>query len=268
MQYSVSGSGLSRDSNPPFWLNLQDKKKGNSDYADRINLIDRFVKIFGKQRIRCVMGDREFVGKKWIDWLRKQKIPYVLRLKENGQYVACSQGKMTLAKHLFHDLKPGEFKLLGSRRVGKTDPYLSHVCGLSIGTDQVLVLLFSESIENPWNLYRERWQIEVLFKAIKSGGFDLEATHITQHDRLDTLLGVVALTCVIAYKAGMCVNSVEPPVLKKHGFKPHSIIRSGIDFLIRWIRATFDSSRPFRDVDKKIWQLLQSTFCSLPKIVM
>ncbi len=43
-------------------------------------------------------------------------------------------------------------------------------------------------------LYRKRWEIETLFAALKSRGFDPEATHLTKPDRIRKLLGVLALT--------------------------------------------------------------------------
>ena len=39
-------------------------KKGNSNSEERISLIDRFIKLFGKDCIDCIMADREFVGEK------------------------------------------------------------------------------------------------------------------------------------------------------------------------------------------------------------
>ena len=39
-------------------------KKGNSNSEERISLIDRFTKLFGKDCIDCIMADREFVGEK------------------------------------------------------------------------------------------------------------------------------------------------------------------------------------------------------------
>jgi hypothetical protein len=43
-------------------------KKGNSNSEERIVLINRFIKLFGKDCIDCIMSDREFVGEKWIGY--------------------------------------------------------------------------------------------------------------------------------------------------------------------------------------------------------
>ncbi|MBK8537096.1 MAG: transposase [Candidatus Competibacteraceae bacterium] len=37
-------------------------------------------------------------------------------------------------------------------------------------------------------LYKERWQIETLFSGLKSRGFNLEETHVTDPERIKRLL--------------------------------------------------------------------------------
>ena len=82
------------------------QKQGNSAVIDRINLIGQFIKVFGKDRIEVVLGDREFVGQEWVDWLKMKQIPYNLRLREMRGYMADSSGKigeawMKFLKRLF-----------------------------------------------------------------------------------------------------------------------------------------------------------------------
>ena len=49
---------------PILWVYLP--KKGNSNTAERIALIDRFIAIFGVEKIACLLADREFCGQEWI----------------------------------------------------------------------------------------------------------------------------------------------------------------------------------------------------------
>lgn len=44
-------------------------KRGNSNSNERILLINRYINLFGKETIDCIVADREFVGKDWIDYL-------------------------------------------------------------------------------------------------------------------------------------------------------------------------------------------------------
>ena len=66
-----------------------------------------FVEVFGIERIEALTGDREFIGIKWLTWLNKHNIQYVIRLKENGQYISNSRGIMVKARDLFRPLPQG-----------------------------------------------------------------------------------------------------------------------------------------------------------------
>lgn len=65
---------------PVFWSLLN--KKGNSNYQERVNLIKRFTDQFGSECINGLLGDREFIGKQWFSYLKKNKIPYYFRVKK------------------------------------------------------------------------------------------------------------------------------------------------------------------------------------------
>lgn len=221
---------------PLFFNVLTDKKKGNSDHKDRIKIVQLFIEAFGKNRIRYILGDREFIGKQWVEWLQKEGILFDLRAKENGQYISSTRGGMVLAKNLFADLNPGEYKSLGRRRICKTDTYRTHVSGFKNHKGEIIVLLHSPEIEAPWDVYRIRWEIEVLFRVLKSGGFDIESTHVTEFERLETILGIAAIASCFAHRAGEIYLEVDPQKAKKHGYKAFSIVRYGLDVLVEVLR--------------------------------
>jgi hypothetical protein len=221
---------------PIFWSLLEDKKRGNSDHLDRIDLIKRFIKVFGKERIDVILGDREFIGEHWVDWLKGEGIGYVLRAKEDGQCMANARGEMVKAASLFQHLRPGESLSLGRRKIGKTNHYESFVSGVKTSTGEILVLIHSGHVMKPWEEYRKRWQIEVMFKALKSGGFNMEDTHVTNPERLEVLFGVLAIACCVAYRIGDMYLKEFSPNIKAHGYKPKSIIRYGLDLILKCIR--------------------------------
>ncbi len=64
-----------------FWDLLP--KKGNSNTTERIKIIDRFIKQFGKTMIAGLLADREFVGDDWFNWLLTEGIPFCIRIKGN-----------------------------------------------------------------------------------------------------------------------------------------------------------------------------------------
>ena len=99
-----------------FFSFLEDKKRGNSDHFDRIDLIESFISVFGKERIEVLLGDREFIGDKWLLWLKSQNIKFVMRIKESNQYITNSKGIFVKAKQLFYSLPKGQFVNLGIRK--------------------------------------------------------------------------------------------------------------------------------------------------------
>lgn len=222
---------------------MKDKKRGNSDYKDRINLLKKYIETFDKSTIGCVLGDREFIGKNWIEWLDQQQIPYVLRMKENGQYIDKRKGKMVKAASLFKSLAVGQVRYIGKRKIGKTDIYQAHISALRIENNQLVVLLHSPQIQQPCQLYRRRWEIELLFKVLKTSGFNLEDTHITHEDRLETLLAIVSISYCFAYRIGTYCLKHSPPKLKKHGYKHLNTIRLGLDLIIDICRGNFSNKR-------------------------
>ena len=58
-------------------------KQGNSNSQERINLIDRYINLFGTETIDCIVADREFVGHKWLAFLNENKLRYYIRIKNN-----------------------------------------------------------------------------------------------------------------------------------------------------------------------------------------
>jgi hypothetical protein len=49
---------------PILWLLLP--KKGNSNTTERIELLEKFIHIFGVDTIDRLLGDREFIGETWF----------------------------------------------------------------------------------------------------------------------------------------------------------------------------------------------------------
>jgi hypothetical protein len=67
---------------PVYWMLLN--KKANSNTCERVRLLRRFIKQFGKQSILGVLADREFIGEQWLNWLKQEAIPFHIRVKKNA----------------------------------------------------------------------------------------------------------------------------------------------------------------------------------------
>ena len=144
---------------PLTWINLAEvKKQGNSSVEDRWKLLNRVIAVIGKKYIWAVLGDREFLGKEWIESLKSANIAYCIRLKEQWQCVVCDQA----SKPLIELLKKGtdQPQALGCVALGTHNPYLTEITGKYLSDREALMLAHSQGIAQPTKLYRIRWQIE------------------------------------------------------------------------------------------------------------
>jgi hypothetical protein len=80
--------------------------------------------------------------------------------------------------------------------------------------------------------YARRWSIETMFAALKSRGFDLEQTRLTDPGRIRRLIGLLALAFVWTRLVGRKRARREgPPPRKAHGRRERSLFRYGLDRL-------------------------------------
>jgi hypothetical protein len=216
---------------PLFFKFLRGKKQGNSSYIDRIELMERFLETFGRAKIKVILGDREFSGKRWILWLRRKKLPFVMRLSEKLTHISADGENFSLASKAFLGLKTGLSKSLGYCFIGKTDSFKACVSAKRTIKNNLVVLAHSDDIKDPAAYYKMRWEIESMFRTLKTGGFNLESTHITKPDRIENLVAIVSIAFCFAYRAGIIAIKMLAPKIKKHGYLHKSIIRAGLDLI-------------------------------------
>ena len=211
---------------PVIWMLLP--KRGNSNTLERIEIIDRFIKIFGHSNIQCLTGDREFIGHEWFSYLLKNLNNFRMRIKENT-LVTNSQGIPVSAKTLFRHLKPGEWHVLNGKRM-----VMGHelfVIGLKLPDGEYLILATPKDPENAIDDYKKRWGIETLFGCLKTRGFRFESTHLTDPSRISKLVAVLAIVFAWCHVIGEWEHTREPIKVKKHGRRAISIFRYGLDKL-------------------------------------
>jgi len=216
---------------PLIWTLLP--KAGNSNTAERVDLLDRLERIFPQMRIGSLMGDREFIGNAWMTYLAQRDIPFTLRLREN-QYVARDgYATWTLERHA-QQLKRGEKLILpGFWRLGAGDDAQHgalrvRIVMLRLESGELLALATKGRPSLALARYRQRWAIETLFGNLKTRGFDMETTHITDARKLETLIAIMAMAATLAAKTGAAAERIRPIPVKSHGRKAVSLFALGL----------------------------------------
>ena len=212
---------------PVLWFDL--KKAGNSRTDERILLLELFLELFGKERIATLLGDREFVGKQWLQWLRGQELPFQLRAKENFNVIW--RGRRRKVRELFRHATTQHPVIL--KRACEMWGARYYFSGSRLPSGEYLIVVSSSFVPDALTQYARRWNIETLFQALKSRGFKLEDTRVTAEDRLQKLFALVALTLCWCHRIGLWLHAQTPLKVKKHGRLPRSLFRRGLDALRR-----------------------------------
>jgi hypothetical protein len=214
---------------PLLWAVLE--KKGCSDTAERIALLGKYLKLFGKESLSFVTADREFIGREWFRYLRREKTPFRLRIRENLKVTTARGHKQVKAKNLFRTQPVGVGVLLcGERKVLGEDVSLM---GMRTREGEYVIVASSTHTDRILRDYALRWKIENLFGCLKSRGFCLEETHLTERERLEKLLALLTVAFCWAYIAGERLARIKPVKIKKHGRLAKSLFRHGFDHLRR-----------------------------------
>ncbi len=213
---------------PLLWSILE--KKGCSDTAERISLLEEFDRLFGFAAIDYLCADREFVGKTWLAYLVNKGIDFRIRMRANT-LITNGHGRAVSARRLFSSYRIGQPVVLkGARRVLGLS---LHISGMKLKAGEYLIVASASRADTAIADYGRRWEIETLFGCMKSRGFCLEQTHLTHPERLRKLIALIALAFCWAHIIGEWLIEHKPLKIKTHGRKARSIFRYGFDHLRR-----------------------------------
>lgn len=208
-------------------------KFGNSSTNERIELMNRYIGLFGKESIDCLVADREFIGDHWLGYLNANGIQYHIRIRDNFWVVIPRNGHRVKASWLFSDLKINQHAFYSG--IVYVNGQLCYLSASKVknkkGVPEFQIIVSFNKPEQAQSLYKERWQIETAFKALKSSGFNIEDTHLTEMERISKLFALVFIAFVWAYKAGIYLNEICPIKIKTHGRKAKSLFKYGLTFL-------------------------------------
>ena len=211
---------------PVLWWML--KKKGNSNSDERMRLLEAFVQLFPDAQSRCLCGDREFVGQRWLRYLLLEPaMPFRWRIRASDK--SARNGKALAAKVVFAHLPVGESqRLKGPCQVWGLPVSVE---ALRLEDGKLLVVIGPHQDENLVADYALRWGIETLFGLFKTRGFCLESTHFTEAERLRKLFALLTLALCWAMKTRLFLHQLRPITVKKHGRRAKNLFRLGFDYL-------------------------------------
>ena len=106
---------------------------------------------------------------------------------------------------------------------------------------ELICIISNHYSANPFQEYKRRWFIETMFAKLKSFGFNLESTHITNLARLSNLFLLVSIAYLCCCKIGMFIHTKIKPITKKHLYTvdgldkeyrlEYSVFRLGLELL-------------------------------------
>lgn len=209
-------------------------KRGNSNFKERINIMERFIRLFGRDSIKCLVADREFVGNEWFKWLNDNAIQYHIRIRGNFWVEDPRTGRKIRSQHIFANLKHKEERIL--YRIYRVCGEFCYLAGAVIkdktGKHEPQILVSFCRQEEALADYKERWTIETMFKGLKSSGFNIEDTHMVHINRIEQLFGVVIIAYTWAYLVGIAANlKVKAIRTLNNGRRAISLVKYGLNFI-------------------------------------
>lgn len=212
--------------------------QGNSNTGQRIALMRRYLALFPAASIHCLLADREFIGAEWMNFLNENKIPFAIRVK-TGMSVTLEDGRTWSLATLLRRRRARQGKILCKGRINGTDDATHEPISLlakRLATDEWLIVATNRADpKQALNDYRKRWGIECLFGDVKSRGLNIEDTHITNPEKLASLLVVLMLAITWAYRCATQSMGMKAIQRKSHGRRQKSWFRIGLDALRDWI---------------------------------
>jgi hypothetical protein len=191
--------------------------------------------------VEALLGDREFFSEEWIKFLTFNKIRFVFRTKCNQLLRHRNGGKVSIGS-IIKGFAPdlwihfNRISLIYSSRV--------RISCKIIKSDYVILIYSSEITKSESvRLYKLRWEIESMFKAMKTQGFNIENTHITMIDRLSVILHIITIAFVFITKFGLLCHKIKAIKIKKHGRRLFSIFTYGLNIMRKILFSKIDRSK-------------------------
>ena len=224
---------------PLLWTVLD--KAGTSDTSERTALMRRYLAIFGASNIKLLLADREFIGVEWFIFLNDNNIPFAIRIKERFRMTGEDDRDLPIGLLLRKTRRAQQF----SGRLNGTGPHPAiklNFTAKRLAGGEWLVVASNCDCAKALKTYRKRWAIECLFGDAKTRGFNLEDTRLTNPEKIDLLLAVLALAMAWASTTTARLIGTKKNPRKSHGYYAKSWFRIGFDQLRHLLRNNSENA--------------------------
>jgi len=217
----------------PLCWELLDKR-GNSSFQERKDIISKGLSILGKDRVKCLVADREFGSGKFFNFLKKEEINFHIRIKRTT-IITKYKSKVSNVSAIFSHLKSHKYAVIpGKKIIYNEEVYLSGK--KTVGNDY-LIIASSNGPAEAQAMYRQRWSIENLFGNMKTKGFNLEKTHMKDDTKLKKLIALITIALLWCNLIGLWIENSIKIRIKNHGRKEKSTFRKGLDHFTKIISS-------------------------------
>lgn len=171
-------------------------KLGSSNLTEQQKLLSQVIPIFNNYKV-CILGDREFCSVKLAKYLQNLNVYFCLRLKKN-EFIEVEKDIFVELKSL--GLAPGTSFFIKGVKVTKTRGFISFnvaakwkrkINGVAPKEGWFILTNF-DSLELAISAYKQRFDIEEMFRDFKKGGYNLEDTNV-ESDRFISLVLLIAI---------------------------------------------------------------------------
>jgi Transposase DDE domain len=184
-------------------------KLGSSNISEQQNLISKVIPVFENYKI-CILGDREFCSVKLAKYLQSLGVYFCLRLKKN-EFVEYEKDIWVELNNL--GLVPGVSFFIKGVRVTKSKGFFSFnvackwkrkINGVSPKEGWFILTNF-DGLESAISSYKQRFDIEEMFRDFKKGGYNLEDTNV-EGKRFITIVLLIAIAYTSATIQGQQIK--------------------------------------------------------------
>ncbi len=186
---------------PIYWVQLE--KIGASSQAERKAMFEQAFLLFDLQGM-TLLADREYIGKNWFNFLKKNKIHFVIRLRAGDYFeevngargkgyermvTKCGLKDKLVKKQIFLDGQAFTIVMMPNPKVNAEEP----------------VMIFLTTLPNAVKAaecYVKRWKIECLFKHLKTNGYNLEDLNLKNASKNLLMMAIVTIAYTLAIQEG------------------------------------------------------------------